>query len=287
MFCINIIERIVTHGGRAHRDDFMAVCYAEAAMRKPVPVERRDPTPEELDNPQVLVLDVGGVHDPAKSNFDHHQLERDAEPECALSLLLKATGDFEDFNDILLWVHPTMILDSKGPIALQRELGISKESLARMNSPVEAIVLKLFESGALAPQFLADIGANQIRYVEKIRSELEKIICGAGRSIELLPDVVGTFINGLFEPKSIGLYRQLVEKVTGKTMAFSICHDDRGEGLTLYRYDDHPRIDFSRLEGRPEVIFAHKGGFIAKSKGRDHEEALNLVRESIVAANEA
>ena len=88
------IKTIVTHPGGAHKDDFLA-CSLLAHLHG-VPIERRDPTDDELADVATCVVDVGGVHDAATNNFDHHQFPRDAPPLCALSLVLKDLGIYED-----------------------------------------------------------------------------------------------------------------------------------------------------------------------------------------------
>jgi uncharacterized UPF0160 family protein len=60
-----MIHTILAHPGGAHKDDLLAA-------RSGAPIVRRVPTPEELDDPGVAVVDIGGVHDPARSNSDHH-----------------------------------------------------------------------------------------------------------------------------------------------------------------------------------------------------------------------
>lgn len=47
-------------------------------------------------------------------------------------------------------------------------------------------------------------------------------------------------------------------------VAITITRDDRGDGYSLFRRNDRPRVDFSRIEGLEGVVFAHKGGFVAK-----------------------
>ena len=81
-----MIQTIVTHPGSAHKDDLLAVCVLIARHR--VPVFRREPTDDDLDDASVVVVDIGGSHDPAKSNFDHHHFDREHPPTCALSLSL-------------------------------------------------------------------------------------------------------------------------------------------------------------------------------------------------------
>lgn len=61
-----MFNRIVTHGGAAHRDEFIAVCIAYARHGAIEAVYRREPTEAEMEDPTCLVLDVGGRMEPEK-----------------------------------------------------------------------------------------------------------------------------------------------------------------------------------------------------------------------------
>ncbi len=41
-------------------------------------------------------------------------------------------------------------------------------------------------------------------------------------------------------------------------IAATVYPDRRGSGFGIGRCEDHPRLDFSRVEGEPDVHFAHK-----------------------------
>ena len=58
------IELILTHPGGAHKDDYLA-CSLLVAQHG-APIERREPEQGDLDNPAVLVVDVGGEHEPGR-----------------------------------------------------------------------------------------------------------------------------------------------------------------------------------------------------------------------------
>jgi hypothetical protein len=63
----------------------------------------------------------------------------------------------------------------------------------------------------------------------------------------------------------------------------SLSWDDRGSGWSLYRYNDAPTVDFSVLEGLPGISFAHKGGFIAKTRDRvELDVVFEYVRRCII-----
>ena len=93
------LKLIVTHPGGAHKDDLIATCVLIATHG--CPVERRDPTPEELEDAHVAVVDVGGRHDPALHNYDHHQFPREHEPTCALSLVLQRMDLYRERPPVL------------------------------------------------------------------------------------------------------------------------------------------------------------------------------------------
>jgi hypothetical protein len=62
-----------------------------------------------------------------------------------------------------------------------------------------------------------------------------------------------------------------------------INYDGRGEGWSLSTLLDADGVDFSRLQGHNQIKFAHKNGFIAKTKNRiPLEEVLSLVEKAIL-----
>ena len=65
---------IITHPGRAHFDEFFAVSLVLAVdSAADFSIQRRNPTKEELDDPNVWVIDIGERYEPERRNFDHHQ----------------------------------------------------------------------------------------------------------------------------------------------------------------------------------------------------------------------
>ncbi|MEE2734480.1 MAG: MYG1 family protein, partial [Verrucomicrobiota bacterium] len=106
------IELILTHPGGAHKDDYLA-CSLLVAQHG-APIERREPEQGDLDNSAVLVVDVGGEHEPERGNFDHHQFPRDHDPICALSLVLQDLGLYEDAKMFCDWLEPAEWFDTRG-----------------------------------------------------------------------------------------------------------------------------------------------------------------------------
>ena len=53
--------------------------------------------------------------------------------------------------------------------------------------------------------------------------------------------------------------------------------DRRGAGYGISRYEDDPRLDFSQVEGEPDVHFAHKSGFMCKTSATAPERLRELM----------
>jgi hypothetical protein len=53
--------------------------------------------------------------------------------------------------------------------------------------------------------------------------------------------------------------------------------DRRGEGFGIGRYEDHPALDFSRVEAEPDVHFAHKSGFMCKTSATAPDRLKELI----------
>lgn len=66
------VALIIAHPGVFHADDVCAVAWLRLTGVA-APVVRRVPTPAEMADPAVMVIDIGGQHDAALANFDHHQ----------------------------------------------------------------------------------------------------------------------------------------------------------------------------------------------------------------------
>ncbi len=272
------VHTIVTHPGGAHKDDLLAVCVLAAKHR--APVERREPTAEELDDPGVAVVDIGGVHDSARANFDHHHFPREHPPTCALSLVLDDLGLYEDALHFCDWLEPAEWFDSRGPTKTAAWLGVPRRAISQLNSPVDVTLLRRFaRTTRLEPDdplyaFMVMVGEDLLEYLRIARERLDFVRAHAERWS--LPAGDET-IEAIFlprtnppadEPSSMVASYVRAEGLE-KQVAALVYPDRRGSGYGISRYEDHPRLDFSRVEGEPDVHFAHKSGFMCKTGATD------------------
>jgi hypothetical protein len=283
------MKAILTHPGSAHKDDFLACCLLVA--RHGVPVWRRDPTEEEIADPRIAVVDVGGEHDPAKSNFDHHQFPRDHEPVCALSLVLQDLGLYEDARSFCEWLEPAEWFDTRGPFATAEWLGVDRSIVNRLNSPVDITLLRRFaQKRELGPgdpvwEVMRMVGEDLFMYLRTLRERLDYV---ADHASFLDVGEGGQKVRILFMPRtdpmpddpSSGLGRFIESR--GENIAGLIYPDRRGEGYGLSRHEDSALLDFTRIIEEADVHFAHARGFVAKTSATTLDRLVELVAQAIV-----
>jgi len=275
------IQTILTHPGGAHKDDFLA-CSIMVALHGAA-IVRREPTEEELNDPAVCVIDVGDKHEPEKNNFDHHQLPRDHVPTCALSLVLQHLGLYDDARLFCDWLEPAEWFDCRGPNKTAEWLGVGRAIISKLSSPIDISMLRRFasispqdqlQSGDPVYELMRYIGEDLLSYLKGIREKIEFV----GRHVERWSISSGdeTF-EALFLPRveegiddsSGGLGRYILVNDLDQKIAAIVYPDSRGEGFGLARFNDHPRLDFTRVESSEDVHFAHTSGFMCKTTATD------------------
>jgi hypothetical protein len=281
------IERILTHPGGSHKDELLA-CSLLIAVHG-VEVLRREPTAEDLADPATAVVDVGGEHDPAKNNFDHHQFPADHPPVCALSLVLQHLGIYEDARSFCDWLEPAEWFDTRGPNVTAKWLGTDRDTLAKLNSPVDVTLLRRFaKSSRLGPgdvvwEMMRFIGTDLIEFVRSLRQRLDFIAAHAqlwelgGSEVLFLPRT-----EPIQDEPSAGLGRYLESIGKGKSVVALVYPDRRGSGYGLSRHNDAPAFDFTRIESEADVHFAHARGFVAKTSAAEVARLRQLLELALV-----
>lgn len=265
----NNIKLIVTHPGMAHRDEVLSISLLLASVAPGARIERRNPTTQEMEDPRVLVVDTGLSYDKLKGNLDHHQEISDGStPGCAITKVLEYLGeDPRVARKAWRWLEATEVVDSKGPNALAKFMAMNVEAVYDMQSPIEGALLRWFSGmTTIKPD---DPGYNLL---EMVGNDLLKELRETEPRLQLLGQVVRyEQVSDLNVANAAAIDRN--DRPTFATEAFFrgsdvevvVSQDDRGNGYSLFRRNDSPRVNFSRVKDDPEVIFAHGGGFIAKT----------------------
>jgi hypothetical protein len=284
------IERIVTHPGGAHKDDLLATCVLIA--RHGCSVARRDPTDAELADASVAIVDVGGSHDASLSNFDHHHFPRDHAPTCALSLVLDSIGLYEDAQQFCEWLEPAEWFDSRGPNKTAEWLGVPRRAIGQLNSPVDITLLRRFadqaqhKPGETLYEVMRFVGQDLLDYLRDVREGID-FVDRVGERWTVKAG--GEAIETVFLPRT----EQLPDEPSGSIARFiratgieevigaMVYPDRRGDGYGSGRYEDDPRLDFSRVDGEPDVHFAHKSGFMCKTSATDPKRLRELIQAAV------
>ncbi len=269
---------ILTHPGSSHKDEFLACCLLVAVHE--VKILRREPTQRDLDDPAVAVVDVGGEHEPARGNFDHHQFPKDHIPTCSLSLVLMDMGLYEDARQYCDWLEVAEWFDTRGPQETAAWLGVERELLAKLNSTVDLTLLRRFAGmSEISPgepmwEVMRWVGGDLIGYLRSLREKLNEIaksseiweIAHPEQSFRVL--FLPRCAN-IAEDASAGLARYAGSLPEDKRVVGMVYPDRRGNGFALSRFNDHLGFDFTRVGDEADVHFAHARGFVAKTSATD------------------
>lgn len=265
---------IVTHNGPAHRDEFLACCILLANGNTNI---ARNSAPDfiaaALTDPHTFVVDIGLKHEPALRNFDHHQLPADAPATCALSLVLQHVTnlDMETLRDLAPWLEFTEVLDSKGPRAAAKLVGIEGTAFDKFfstMSPIESIILNMFSqrsyvySGDELGAIMFTIGKSLLDGIIETRNRLGSLpkMC----DVYLVNNLtVADLRNTHFGDRPL-LGLELYLKRNFPDTAVTVSQHERNPGcLCVFRRNDHPSVDFTRIKNLPGTVFAHANGFMA------------------------
>jgi hypothetical protein len=280
-----MITSIVTHPGGAHKDDFLAC--AVLLTQAPVAIERRDPTEADLNDPSVAVLDIGHQHNPELLNFDHHQLPRDHVPTCALSLVLQHLGIYEDAREFCSWLEVAEWFDCRGPVDTAEWLGMDRDTLGKLNSPLDITILRRFASqtehkpGVPIWEIMRMIGQDTVDYVTNLRARLDFVAEHAEvwefegfkalfmPRTEPMPDEASSGLG--YHVQKLGLEEEVLALVYP---------DSRGTGYGMRRFNDDLRMEFTQIDGEEDVHFTHARGFIAKTSSAEVKRLMELVAKA-------
>lgn len=104
------VKKIIIHGGQFHADDVLCVTLIKNFVNPLVEVQRVFKITEDMVSPETVICDIGGILDPKKLMFDHHQLDGQTSEEtavCAAELLwkfiskeLKLSSEFRGISEL-------------------------------------------------------------------------------------------------------------------------------------------------------------------------------------------
>jgi hypothetical protein len=267
---------IFVHSGAAHLDEIFAIAFLQVLLPGNYTIQRTaHPSPKRGD----WIIDVGMELDPDNNKYDHHQ---DGSPDglCAAGLLVKELRpdlfDFlmrDPFPGVPSWFKTLNLVDTKGPFAYKKQYG-------------------QLTSDAFGPAMTAAFGKDELWPIDfATQIVLEWLVKYENNvALETKAREVAVSYRSISQRRVAFIFESdnaliaAVQRVNGwaeQDPAIMIFKDDRGPGWAVLRRGDAPGIDFSKAEG-DWVEFAHKGGFIMKTKAMDIKELLVQLHEFIV-----
>ena len=284
-----MISSIITHPGGAHKDDFLAC--AVLLFQHQVSIFRREPLESDLLDSSIAVLDVGGEHAPERLVFDHHQFPRDHVPTCALSLVLQYLGIYEDAREFCPWLEVAEWFDCRGPKDTAEWLDMDRDTLAKLNSPLDITLLKNFAAqtehhpGEPVWEVMRMIGRDLVEFITNLRSKLNEVsqfteVWNLKKDKDEFKVLFLPRISSLPEGASDVLGYQVRALGLEEEIIAILSPDSRGQGYGMRRYNDNVRMDFSKMEGEADVHFVHARGFIAKTSAVDKERLQEMLIQS-------
>jgi hypothetical protein len=265
-----LTELIITHPGSSHFDEFFALCLILAVHPDTdFSIERREPTVQEVADPSIWVVDIGQEYDPEKRNFDHHQ---NIDISASFVLVAQALGYADILSALPWWLFKDRI-DRFGPAKVGAEIGTSQ--LRTTYSPMEGWMLDMFATSPNAlTAIMRQFGRKAIESAQKLTDQLALWAKAKRVNINGYSILIGE------TDQSEGAQEFNLRQADPAAVCLS--WDSRGHGWKLLRFDNAQEINFAKLQGRPEIKFAHKTGFVAKTNERiPLEDALELIRLSL------
>lgn len=272
--------KIIAHPGSAHRDDFMAVSVLLATLEDAV-VYRREPTREDLADPDTYNVDVGLIYNPDKHNFDHHQ---DESLPCAFHLVMKHLGLHKAAKSMFVWYAHMSMMDVRGPYETAEHLGVDTQVLFASSSPIDGYILSRFSAvesltaGEMLYDLMKNIGQSLIEQIDLKRQRLERLKAEAKvvpiRHLKIL------VCNIADDPKLA--MEIFLRDLNDEQIVMCITPSVRGEGWEMLRLGDNTIVDFRAIADDPAIRFVHATGFVAKTKTLiPLDEALKLAAQAI------
>ncbi|MGO1315724.1 MAG: MYG1 family protein [Cellulomonadaceae bacterium] len=279
---------IATHNGKFHADDVFGVALLTQLFPDAAVVRSRDP--EVLATADV-VLDVGGVYDPAARRFDHHQRSSGARDSgilySAFGLLWKEYGLEYCHGDQEVWrkidnrlVKAIDAVDNGQDLYQVSELGtppVDVSTVLGLFNPIgpdEEFDSQFFVAVALATTILARLRASYEASAAAEATFLEAYHATPDPRYVVLDRYVPH--GGVATAQPALLFTVFPGATGGWTLQTVRPKDSQfGSRKPLpAAWRGHSGAELAAITGVPDAVFCHKAGFIAAAQSRDGVLAL-------------
>ena len=267
--------RIVTHNGKAHRDEYLAcsvILFHEYRQGRQCFIERRLAGSADLGVKDTWVVDTGGRWEPELRNFDHHQNDPRLEGQCAFDLVLRdilGSSVYDTYRACSPWMKLTAAHDTLGSAGAASHAGIDVKAYVSTRSPIERAALSCFgEVGVVHIESPLAIAMRETGRM--ILTEVEEYTTLAPDKLGAAPppfDHAGMRVWDLrsawTDDDNVSL-AMINHAASGRSVDVVVGRSSRTGGTSLYRQAwATQKLDLSRLKDEAGVKFVHKNGFYA------------------------
>ena len=267
--------KIVTHNGKAHRDEYLACCCImfDAYRRGQLTyIERRMSGESDLACRDTWVVDTGGIWDPAMLNFDHHQDDSALDSVCSFDLVMRhllGVNAFETFSACSPWVKLTALHDTAGGAASASALGIDTKTYIATRSPIEKAMLSAFgELAVIHPETplaycMRETGRIVMSEAEEISVGMQERISAAAAPFMVAGLRVWDVRSAWGDNDHVSL-AAVNHAASTRSVDVVVGRNQRSGGTSLYRTAwATSKMDLSLIRDMGGVKFVHKNGFYA------------------------
>lgn len=287
--------KIVTHNGKAHRDEYLACCCImfDAYRRGQLTyIERRMCGENDLACKDTWVVDTGGEWNADFLNFDHHQDDPELVSVCSFDLVMrKLIGPtaFETFSACSPWVKLTALHDTAGGAAVASAFGIDTKTYIATRSPIEKAMLAAFgEVAVVHPEtpmayVMRETGRLVMAEAEEISAGMQDRIAAAAPPFMIAGLRVWDVRSAWGENDHVAL-AVVNHAASQRSVDVVVGRNQRSGGVSLYRTAwATSKLDLNLIRDEEGVKFVHKNGFYAVVSGEVGDAGLSvMIQRSVV-----
>ncbi len=291
--------KVTTHNGSFHADEVFAIATLSLwAEKKDLVLDITRTRDEAVLNKSDIVLDVGGIYNPEKKRFDHHQKEgagthENEVPYASFGLIWKHYAQEICSKEVAKNVERNLVVpvdarDNGISITTPNQLGIidhrTTNSIHKFNPTITEGFDKTFEQFKKSIEFAKEIIKREIAW-ENSEIETKKIILNKFEK-QGKPEIL--VLEESLEWEYIVMNIDKIKWVISPDKDSSNWKiKSARENLESYKNRSFFPESWRGLNGKelqdisgiPEAIFCHRGGFFAVAKTK--ESALEMASEAL------
>ncbi len=271
--------KIVTHGGKAHRDEYLACCvimYAAYREGQLSYVERRMCGESDLLCRDTWVVDTGGEWDADFRNFDHHQGDPELVSVCSFDLVMRhllGVAAFDTFSACSPWIKLTALHDTAGGAAVASAFGIDTKTYIATRSPIEKAMLSAFgEVVVIHPETplsycMRETGRLIIAEAEEVATGIQERIAATTPPFLVSGLRVWDVRSAWGDNDHVSL-AAVNHAASSRSVDVVVGRNQRSGGFSLYRTAwATGKLDLNHIREMDGVKFVHKNGFYGVISG--------------------